>query len=221
MAPMATRNPKSAVRPPLLPAGLEAKVLDDLDGADLDRCRLEACEFAKRHAENVRFDAVHIVGGSWNETQVTQLRWLDVLCERCDLSLLEWPKVKWTRVELRDCRLSGAKLLEGELDHVRFIECQLEYATFSATRFRQASFERCRLQEAAFVGADLTGTTFVGCDLRGVDFSKAKLQGVDVRSSTLKEVSVGAGDVRGLVVNKEQASVLAQLFGLVVREAEG
>ena len=218
---MATRAAKSAVRPPLLPKDLEAKVLDDLDGVEIERCRLEACELASSRADNVRFDAVHIVGGSWSETQLTQLRWLDVLCERCDLSLLEWPKAKWTRVEMRDCRLSGAKLLEAELDHVRFIECQLEYAIFSATRFRQVSFERCRLQEAAFVGADLTGTTFIGCELRGVDFTKAKLQGADVRSSTLQQVSVGAGDVRGLVVNKEQASVLAQLFGLVVRETEG
>ena len=214
------RASKSPARPPLLPKGLPSKVLEDLDGADLDRCLLEACDLAGKHAENVRFDAVHIVGGSLSETHVAELRWLDVLCERCDLSLIEWPEATWTRVEMRDGRLSGAKLIGGELDHVRFIECQLDYATFSGTRFRQVSFERCRLPEVAFIGADLAGTAFIDCDLRGVDFTQAKLQGADVRSSRLNEVRAGAGDVRGLVVNKEQASALAQLFGLVVRDVE-
>jgi hypothetical protein len=37
-----------------------------------------------------------------------------------------------------------------------------------------------------------------------------------VSTSSLSEVRVGAGDVRGLVVNREQATVLSQLFGLVL-----
>ena len=56
------------------------------------------------------------------------------------------------------------------------------------------------------------------CDLSGGDFTGAKLHGADVSSSSLGEVRVGAGDVRGLVVNREQAAALSRLFGLVVRE---
>ncbi len=37
-------------------------------------------------------------------------------------------------------------------------------------------------------------------------------------SPSLSEVRVGANDIRGLVVNREQATVLSQLFGLVVRD---
>jgi uncharacterized protein YjbI with pentapeptide repeats len=80
------------------------------------------------------------------------------------------------------------------------------------------SFEACRLKEADFTGADLAGTSFVRCDLSGTDFSGAKLRGADMSTSTLGEIRVGAGDVRGLVVNREQAAMLSRLLGLVLRD---
>jgi uncharacterized protein YjbI with pentapeptide repeats len=79
-------------------------------------------------------------------------------------------------------------------------------------------FERCRLRDADFGGADLTGTSFVECELHGVDLVGANLNGADVRSSAFRELRLGVRDVRGLIVNREQAAVLAQLFGLVVRD---
>jgi len=214
-------NNRSTIRAPILPKDLEAAIISELDDVDIDRCRLERCACSGRRGERVRFDAVHAVGAELEETRLTDVRWLDVLCERCNLSMIDWPKAVLTRVELRGCRVSGATLLEGQFEDVRFVDCQLDFATFSGARFQRVAFERCRLKEAAFIGADLGGVAFVGCEMHGVDLTNAKLQGADVRSSLLNEVRVGPTDVRGLIVNKEQASVLAKLFGLVVRDADG
>jgi uncharacterized protein YjbI with pentapeptide repeats len=212
------RPAKKAVRAPILPNELEPRELMNIDGAEIEQCRLEGRTFANQAGERVRFDAVKILGGTLAATKLTHLTWLDVLCERCDLSMIEWPGAKLTRAVIRECRITGAKLHEGELDNVRFVDCQLDYASFSEARFRHASFEGCQLKEADFSRADLAGTSFVRCDLKGADFSGGKLHGADVSASSLSEIRVGAGDVRGLVVNREQATVLSQLFGLVLRD---
>jgi uncharacterized protein YjbI with pentapeptide repeats len=215
---MKRKTPAASLRAPILPAELEAQILASIDGAELEHGRLDACTLSNQLGEDVRFDGVKVVGGTLSATKLTHLTWIDVLCERCDLSLIAWRGAKLTRVEARECRITGAKLHEGEFGDVRFVECQLDYASFSEARFRQVSFEACRLNEADFSGADLTGTSFLRCDLKGADFTGAKLHGADVSTSTLSDVRVGAGDVRGLVVNREQAATLSQLFGLVLRD---
>jgi uncharacterized protein YjbI with pentapeptide repeats len=210
------RPAKKPLRAPILPMDLEARSLTSIDAAELEQCRLDGSTLSNQAGEHVRFDAVKILGGSLSATKLTHVAWLDVLCERCDLSMIEWRGPKLTRVEVRDSRITGARFNEGEFDNVRFVECQLDYASFAGARFRQVAFEACRLKEADFTGADLPGTSFMRCDLKGVDFTGAKLHGADVSTSTLSEVRVNAGDVRGLVVNREQAAVLSQLFGLVL-----
>lgn len=207
------------LRAPVLPGQLNPRVLGALaDGDSIEHCRLDGCSLAEVAATQVRFDAVRLAGGTLGASALGHLRWLDVACERCDLSMIVWPAAKLTRVEVRGCRMTGAKLEEGELESVRFVECHLDYASFAETRFRQVTFESCRLEEVDFRGADLTGTTFVSCELRGADLGRARLQGVDVSASRCPDIRVAAGDVRGLVVNREQAAALATLFGLVVRD---
>ncbi len=210
--------PKKALRAPILPKDLEDRTLESLDAVEVDQAFLDAPALANQRGDHVRFDGVRIVGGSLASTKVTPMSFLDVVAERTDFSMIEWPSSKLTRVELRECRATGAKLLDGELTDVKFVACHLDYASFAKARLRQVTFEKCRLREADFSSADLAGTTFVDCEMEGVDFANAKFQAVDVSTSILGELRIGAGDVRGLVVNREQAVVLAQLFGLVVRD---
>ena len=207
------------LRAPVLPVHLDPRAFTTIaDGDSIEQCRVDGCALAQVAAAQVRFDTVRLVGGTLGASELRHLRWLDVACERCDLSMIVWPGAKLTRVEVRGSRMTGAKLEEGELESVRFVDCHLDYASFAETRFRQVTFESCRLEEADFRGADLTGTSFVSCELRGADLGRAKLQGADVSSSRCPDLRVSAGDVRGLVVNREQAAALATLFGLVVRD---
>jgi uncharacterized protein YjbI with pentapeptide repeats len=209
----------SKQRQPVLGRDLAAGELDTLEDVDLEGVRLDGCDLAKRHGSRMRLDSVRWIGGALSESKVAELSWLDVECERCDLCLVEWPAAKLTRVVFRDCRATGARWSEAELEDVRFVGCQLECASFAGARFRRVSFEQCRLRDADFGGADLAGTIFGDCELHGVDLLGAKLAGADVHTSSLREVRIDARDMRGLVVSREQAAVLAQLLGLVVRDS--
>jgi hypothetical protein len=141
-------RPASKIRPPILAKELDAIEIKRLDGFELDQCPSKGCALANETGERFRFDGVRIVAGVLRETKLEILSFVDVLCERCDFSMIDWPKAKLTRVELRGSRVAGAKVLRGEFDNVRFVDCHLEYASFPEARFRSVSFEQCRLKEA-------------------------------------------------------------------------
>ena len=184
----------------------------------LEACHLTGCDLSKQTADRVAFEGVRVDGGTFAESRLPRLRWSDVACLRTDLSTVVWTEAKLTRVEIRDCRMTGAILEGAELDAVRFVGCHLGYASFERARLRHVSFESCRLDESVFTGGSLLGTAFLDCELRGIDLEGASLKDADVSTSRLTDVKVGVKDLRGLVVNREQASVLAALLGLVVRD---
>jgi len=211
--------PPEPIRPPKLPAQLEPRTLTSLEAhAVIEECRLDASALTRSKASSVRFDGVHLVGVALEESELADLSWQDVLCERCNLAMVNWRGAKLTRALVRSCRMTGGKFVEGDLDNVRFVDCHLDYASFVDTRFRRVAFESCQLREANFHGADLTGAVFAECELEGADFAGAKLQGADVSSSKIAGITVGPGEVRGLSVSRQQAADLARLFGLVVRD---
>jgi uncharacterized protein YjbI with pentapeptide repeats len=215
----ASAGPPEPIRPPTLPAQLEPRTLTGLAAnAVIEECRLDRSALARSKASSVRFDGVHMVGVALDESELANLVWQDVMCERCNLSMVNWRGAKLTRAVVRGCRVTGGQLVEGELQSVRFVDCHIAYASFADTRFRQVVFESCQLREANFRGADLAGTRFVECELQGADFAGAKLQGADSSSSNLDGITVGAGDVRGLIVSRQQAADLVKLLGLVVRD---
>jgi uncharacterized protein YjbI with pentapeptide repeats len=138
--------PPEAIRSPKLPAQLELRTLTSLEAhAVIEECRLDASALTRSKASSVRFDSVHLVGVALDESTLSNLVWQDVVCERCNLSMVNWRGAKLTRAVMRGSRLTGAKLVEGELDNVRFVDCQLEYASFADTRFRNVIFESCQL----------------------------------------------------------------------------
>jgi hypothetical protein len=67
---------------------------------------------------------------------------------------------------------------------------------------------------AALEALDLEGARVEGAALTQQRAGRVRLDGVHLVRSAL----IGPADVRGLIVSREQAAVLAQLFGLVLRE---
>jgi uncharacterized protein YjbI with pentapeptide repeats len=208
----------SKQRQPTLDRDLEPAALTDLEDADLDCVEIEGTALAKQSSHRVRFTSVRVVRADLSETKVAVLRWLDVECVRSQLSLVEWPEAKLARVVFRDSRATGARMEGAELEDVRFVGCQLDYAAFPGAKFSRVTFERCRLRNADFGASDLSGTMFLECDLHGVTFLGANLAKVDICTCSGSDVRIEAKDVRGLIVNSQQAAALARLFGLVVRD---
>jgi uncharacterized protein YjbI with pentapeptide repeats len=83
--------PPEPIRPPKLPTQLEPRTLTRLEAhAVIEECRLDASALTRSKASSVRFDGVHLVGVALEESELADLNWQDVLCERCNLAMINW-----------------------------------------------------------------------------------------------------------------------------------
>ena len=82
----------------------------------------------------------------------------------------------------------------------------------SETKLSEASFHATRLRHLALDGCDLSRATFFRTSLSGVDLSTCDVSGLRV-SSDLREL-------RGAVIDSDQAVELIGLLGINVKEDE-
>jgi uncharacterized protein YjbI with pentapeptide repeats len=132
-------------------------------------------------------------------------RWrlIDCLIVDSDLSGAVFDECSMTRVEVRDCRLSGFQGASARYADVGFVGCRMDGANFRMTRWERSGFERCDLSDADFGNSQLQGIQLLGCDLTGVDLSKCDLTGASLRGSTLERLR-GAESLRGVTISSEQ-----------------
>lgn len=170
--------------------GAELASDDEIIGAAIERCR-----------------AVGAV-------RVRRLR--DVTLRACDLANLVCTDLGATRVELRDCRLTGVDVSGATLCDVRCVDCQIGLARAFGTRLERCWFECCDLREADFEEAQLKGVVFRGCDLRQARFASSRLGETDFRGSRVDGLVVNPDLLRGAVIAPEQADIFAAAMGLRV-----
>ena len=89
------------------------------------------------------------------------------------------------RVELRQCRLTGAELAEAVLGDVTFAECRIDLAGLRHARLERVVFRDCRMGECDFYGSVLKDVLFERCELREATFSACTLERVELRGCDL------------------------------------
>ncbi len=89
------------------------------------------------------------------------------------------------RVELRQCRLTGAELAEAELTDVTFVDCRLDLAGLRMAKLERVAFRDCRMSECDFYEATFTDVLFERCELREATVSRVKLKRAELRGCDL------------------------------------
>jgi uncharacterized protein YjbI with pentapeptide repeats len=126
------------------------------------------------------------------------------------------------RLDLRNCRVSGANLAnvavsdgvaercafenvrltgfswhEGILRDVSFRGCRIDMASFAASRLERVLFEGCMLAQAELQDARLSAVVFVDCDMREIDLAGVRLSaGCELRGCVL-DGARSVGQLRG------------------------
>jgi uncharacterized protein YjbI with pentapeptide repeats len=198
------------------PARLAAR-LEVLDGPDLDDdAEWDGVEVAGdlsgRSACDLEIVGSRVIGAQLTGSTLDRLRVVDTVFERCDLSGTVIDSGAWSRVELRDCRMSGFAASRVELRDVRFSGCRLDEASFRMTHGERVVFESCDLRGADFYETALQMADLVDCDLTGARFGRAELRGARLHGSRLDDL-VGAAALAGVVIDSAQVTPLA--YGLI------
>lgn len=185
----------------------DVSIEHDLGGSDL-------CELNMQCARCVMSQFVG--------ADMQRARLIDVAFEGCDLSGALLEDSSLTRVEFRNCRLSGGQFNASRLNDVRFIGCRMDGACLRMVHGERLWFEDCVLTEAEFYAAELAGARLVGCDLAGADFSQARIPDAHLVGSNVSDLR-GVGGLQRPVIDPTQVTPFAlsllTLHGVVVQEA--
>ena len=121
------------------------------------------------------------------------------------------------RTEFRDCKIMGLDLTGATLRNLLMRDCMGDYSTYRFTNMKQVSFLDCSLCGADFYSSELQQVHFDGSNLDQVQLSGTKLEGIDLSVCEFTELAVTIADLQGCIIGREQASVFAGLFGLVLK----
>lgn len=176
----------------------------DLCGESLRELRFERCVFT-----GCRLAGCDLQGVSF----------VDVVFKNCDLSGVQGREVYFCRCAadglkalgavFTDCRMAHVTVQNSSLSCSNFTGASLEKVRFDHTDFTEASLSECRHKQWSFGDCTFIKTSFFKTPLKGMDFTTSRLEGA--------VVSTEATELRGAVVNIEQAADLARLLGLVIR----
>jgi len=154
------------------------------------------------------------------ETRFLAPRFDDVRFENCDLANAEWTHLIAHRIEFIGCRMDGFTTPEAHWQDIRFVDSSLHFARLRFATLKPARFEQCNLSHADFQASELSGASFARCNLNDTQFAQTKLAGADLRTSTIERIHIGVGELAGVIVDPFQASYLASLMGLVIKQED-
>ena len=129
--------------------------------------------------------------------------------------------LRWAprRVELRECRLTGAELAEAVVADAVFDGCRLDLVGLRHAKLERVVFRDCRMGECDLLGARLKDVLFERCELRSATLAFASVERVELRGCDLAGVR-GAESLRGARMPwddvLQNAALFASLAGLDV-----
>jgi uncharacterized protein YjbI with pentapeptide repeats len=172
---------------------------ENLKSLDVLKCRFVKCDFSDCSMELAGFR--------------------DTVFEACDFSNCDFSKASFQRTLFQGCKLMGADFIEGSLRQVRFCDVSGGYVNFADSRVQDTVFEKSRLPNAAFSRCKLAAS-FDTCDLAQSLFQQTLLKDIDLRTCQLQGIQITLPDLKGAIVTPMQASELAVLLGLIIKERD-
>lgn len=149
-------------------------------------------------------------------TRLERFEASNVIFEKCDFANLTWIGGSFHQVIFKQCKLTGTNFSESFLRDCQFIECKASLSSFSNSKFNRVLFDDCELEEADFLEVNWTKFALTNSLLNRTNWLGTKVATLDFTSDTFEEILLPQ-QLRGLVVNQEQAITIAVNLGLVVQ----
>ena len=214
-----------------------AQVRDDL-GCNLSQDELLAALMTPdAHVSNTAFTGLELAGVAADGTVFENVAFRSCTFERVNLSNCTFTDVLFSgcrfvrcdlgrswlnRVDFRSCSAPGLSFLKGRLTGVSLVDSQLAYADLSEASVDQLAASETKLSEASFHAARLRRLALDRCDLSRATFFRTSLSGVDLSTCDIAGLRVSSDlrELRGAVIDPDQAAELIGLLGIKIKEDE-
>ncbi len=178
---------------------------------------------SNRHAKLLSVDSSQFTRVQMIASELLRSRFVDVIFHKCDLSNANFAESKLNRVEIKDCKLTGFQLLRAQTTETVIQNCSAKMLQCFGTHFKQTLFKNCCLARADFRSCKFENVEFQDCDLQEAEFYDAKLTDVYFGGSQLGGIKAHPTDLKGAVIDADQAVALAEhfatLLGIIVRKS--
>lgn len=187
---------------------------DDLYGEDFADRRYVECVF--RHVDMTEatsrgavFQECAFGNVRLNASRHVDSAFLRCVFERCDLFDAEFTGCKMIGSTFRETALRPLRIEGGDWSFVSLAGADLRGISVRGVRMREVDLTGAKCDDAVFADIDLSGG-----QLRGVSFVRT-----DLRGSDLTALDPRATELRGALIDPEQALVIARSLGLEIRWA--
>lgn len=169
-------------------------------------------------AENMALQGCMLKNIHLQNTHLPRFDCTNVIFENCDLSNVVWIGASFWRVIFRGCKLTGANFAESHLRDCVFEDCLADFSSFSNATLKVVTFDHCQLNEAEFFEMNWQHTRLTNSQLTGSNWFHVKLKGLDFSTNIFDRIALSQENLPGLIVNQEQALVIAMGLGIVISD---
>jgi uncharacterized protein YjbI with pentapeptide repeats len=167
---------------------------------------------------NVEFKSVHFEKVRFIHTSLQQAYFKDCFFDHCELVNAEFTESTLKQVHFKDCRLNGVSFAESVLEDIHFEASIMDLVGFGYATQKRTLYSNCSLKEADFYANKLKHISFEECEMSGVGFTGTSLNKIDLSSSRFDKITVDLENLKGAIVNEEQALGFLSLLGLEIKE---
>ena len=169
-------------------------------------------------AKNMVLRESHIQKLTMQKTVLRHFECSNVIFEKCDFSNLEWIGGSFHQVVVDKSKLTGKNFSESYIRDCTFTDCIASMASFSSTNLKAVSFDHCQLEDSEFYEGTWKNLFLSDNQLTGSNWFRTSLKGLDFTTNFFTAIALSQDSLAGLIVNQEQALVIAQALGLQITD---
>ncbi|WP_277904289.1 pentapeptide repeat-containing protein [Enterococcus lactis] len=169
-------------------------------------------------AKNMVLRESHVQKLTMQKTVLRHFECSNVIFEKCDFSNLEWIGGSFRQVVFHQCKLTGTNFAESYLRDCTFTDCIASMSSFSSTNLKAVSFDHCQLEDSEFYEVTWKNLFLSDNQLTGSNWFRTSLKGLDFTTNFFTTIALSQDYLAGLIVNQEQALVIAQALGLQIKD---
>lgn len=151
-----------------------------------------------------------------HKTRLERFECSNVLFKNCDFSNLEWLGASFHQVWFDQCKLIGTNFAESYLRDSTFSNCVATFASFSNTNLKAVKFTDNQLADSEFYEVVWKQLFVENNELTGSNWFRTPLNKLDLTTNTFTKIALSQENLKGLIVNQEQALTIAAGLGLVI-----
>jgi uncharacterized protein YjbI with pentapeptide repeats len=180
-------------------------------------------DFTGRSVDHVLYIDVDLTestaagGASFDECSFRNVKFNAAVFEGAAFTNCAFTNCNFFTATITDCKMVGSMFDRCTFDRLSVVGGDWSFVGLPGAALGKATFSDVRMREADLSGVQGNGMTLRRCDLSGAVFDKASLENAELRGSDLSGIEPGTVNLRGAIIDFNQAILIATAYGLDVR----